>query len=243
MKKIFSRVLWAIFFFACAGVLVASQMGLIPIQIGFWTIAGSIILAICLVYNLANLNITGIVFSIAFLLILYARPLGIQRLSPWTILLAAVLVGIGLNLLLGYKRHSYISVVRNFGDSTKSKVIDGTFSRNAGDTDSHIEINQSMSDVSRYIHSKNLETIDLTSKLSDISLYLDDAQAAGDIVHLNANVMLADVTIYLPLSWQVENNLSPFLSELDIKGTSNGGGPTLVVGGQASISEIEIKYV
>ena len=40
--------------------------------------------------------------------------------------------------------------------------------------------------------------------MSDVNLYLDDAQAANEIVTMNVNITMTDLTIYLPLSWQVK---------------------------------------
>ena len=244
MRKTFSRILWAIFFLACAALLVASKMGVVSVKIGFWLFAGTVIFASSLLYSLLKLNITGAIFSIAFLLILYADPLGIARLSPWTILIAATLISVGLNLLFGKKIHPNISITRVADLSSKDKVLDGNFSTSSqNDAGSHVRIDQTMSDTSRYVHSKDLETIELNSKLSDVYLYLDDAEAAGEQVFLDLNVTMSDVVIYLPRSWRVSNTLSPLLSEVDVKGASEGSGPTLIVRGQVSLSEVAIKYV
>ncbi len=61
----------------------------------FWTV----IFAATLIESLVNKSIFGSVFSVAFLLIVYAKPLRITRIVPWTILLAAFLIWIGLYLL------------------------------------------------------------------------------------------------------------------------------------------------
>ncbi|PEG97745.1 hypothetical protein CP359_11150, partial [Lactobacillus sp. UMNPBX8] len=80
---------------------------------------------------------------------------------------------------------------------------------------------------------------------SDVNLYLDDAQAANETVTMNVNITMTDLTIYLPLSWQVESNMaSTFMSgDFEIDGTSNGGGPTLIIRGRSSMSDIKIEYV
>ena len=40
--------------------------------------------------------------------------------------------------------------------------------------------------------------------MGDVSVYLDDAKAAGDEVIMNINTSMCDVDVYIPSDWQVE---------------------------------------
>lgn len=100
MKNNFSRILWGVGLLAAAVLLVVSQLGLLSFKIGFWMIILTVIFVACLIKGLLDRSIYVSVFSIAFLVITYAGPLGIKKLlSAWMILFIALLVSIGLSLL------------------------------------------------------------------------------------------------------------------------------------------------
>ncbi|GAA3634221.1 LiaF-related protein [Lactobacillus hamsteri] len=246
MKNRFWRSFWGIFFLAAAALVVVNQMGILTYKLGFWAIIGTIIFALSLIDGLINRRITESVFSVAFLLMIFAQPLHITKLVPWTILLAAVLISIGLGIIFRNRFHTVVYAnkkikdFRNKRESISDHIFTDTVSNENG---AHVVIDQTMSDTSRYIHSKELETIDVRGKMGDINIYLDDAQAAGDTVVMNLDVTMTDLNVYVPLSWQVESNLGPTFGSLEIEGTSNGGGPTLIIQGRASMSDVDVKYV
>ena len=246
MKNRFWRSFWGIFFLAAAALVVVNQMGILTYKLGFWAIIGTIIFALSLIDGLINRRITESVFSVAFLLMIFAQPLHITKLVPWTILLAAVLISIGLGIIFRNRFHTVVYAnkkikdFRNKRESISDHIFTDTVSNENG---AHVVIDQTMSDTSRYIHSKELETIDVRGKMGDINIYLDDAKAAGDTVVMNLDVTMTDLNVYVPSSWQVESNLGPTFGSLEIEGTSNGGGPTLIIQGRASMSDVDVKYV
>lgn len=246
MKNKIFRVFWGIFFLACAGFVVANQMGVLTYKLGFWAIVGTIIFALSLIDGIVNRRITESVFSVAFLLMIYAQPLHITRLVPWTILLAALLISIGLGIIFRNRFHTVIYAnkkLKNFREK-RENISNNIFTDTASNENgAHVVVNQSLSDASRYIHSKALETIEVNSKMGDVNIYLDDAKAAGNQVSMILNVTMTDLTVYLPLSWQVESDINPTLGELEVDGTSKGGGPVFLITGHASLSDIKIKYV
>lgn len=246
MKTKVSRIFWGIFFIACAGFVVLNQMGIWTYKLGFWAIIGSIIFLLTLIDGLINRRITESVFSIAFLLMIFAQPLHITKLVPWTILLAALLISIGLGVIFRNRFHTIVYAnkkVKDFREKRENlsnNLFTDTVNNEKGD---HVSIVQTMSDTSRYIHSTNLKDITVKSKMSDINIYLDDAQTASKSVELNVDILMSDLTIYLPLAWQVENQTSGGLGEVEIEGSSNGGGPTLRITGHSTMSDIKIKYI
>lgn len=248
MKNAVYRIFWGIFFLACAGYAIASQLGVLHYQLSFWSILGTIIFALSLIDGLLNLRIFETIFSIAFLLMVYAGPLHITRLVPWTILLAALLIAIGLNILFRNRFHTVVYANKRMRQLRRKRenFFDNFFTNAAAsDNSSHVIIEQRLSDSSRYIDSRELESIDVTGRMSDISLYLDKAQAASEEVDMHLDLSMSSLTIYLPLSWQVENNLASTFAfdDLEIDGSSNGGGPTLVISGRTSMSDVKIEYV
>lgn len=246
MRNKVSRIFWGVFFIAAATFVVLNQMEIWTYKLGFWAIIGTIVFALSLIDGIVNRRITEGVFSVAFLLMIYAQPLHITRLVPWTILLAAILISIGLGVIFRNRFHTIVYANKKIKDFREKRedfsnnLFTETVTNDQGD---HVVINQTLSDVSRYIHSKELETIDVTSKFGDVNIYLDDAESKNGIVNMNLYIMMSDLDIFVPLSWQVVNYVNPGIGDLRIEGTSNGGGPQLVINGRARFSDIKIKYI
>ncbi len=225
MKNSFARILWGVGLIAAAALLVISQLGLLSFKISVWTIILTVIFLACLIKGLLDKSIVVSVFSIAFLVITYAGPLGIKKfLSSWMILFIALLVSMGLSLL--FKKDPEIVIKKSFhwnddDDSddadTETKVTHHHVQDVIEDGD-NIVINQKMAgDSSRYIHSQNLQSINLEASFGN--------------------------NLYIPLSWELENQLSVSLGNVIVKGKSNGGGPTLVLKGRANMGNVVIHYI
>ena len=95
-KASFGRVLWGLGLLAAAAFLVLDQLHLMPLELGFWAIFWTVVFGATLITSLVNKSLGGSIFSIAFLLIIYAKPLHIERIVPWTVLFAAFLMWGGL---------------------------------------------------------------------------------------------------------------------------------------------------
>lgn len=251
MKKAkWSRIFWGVGLIVAAVFLVVDQLNLLPFTVGFWSIFWTIVFGASLIDSLFNKNLYGSIFSIAFLLIIYAEPLHIEALAPWTILLVALLVSGGLSLIFknnvkptvvvnGKKVDVNWSDLKNPHHFKADHVLSDT---SFGVDSDNVVISEKMADASRYVHSQNLKTITINSSMGDVDVYLDDAKAAGDEVIVNINTSIGDVDIYVPQDWQIENNLQSGFGDVDIDYT-DGTGTKLILQGKNSMGDLEIHHV
>lgn len=249
MKAKWSRIFWGVGLIAAAVFLVIDQLHLLPFTIGFWAIFWTVIFVASLITSVINKNLYGAIFSIAFLVIVYAKPLHISALSPWTILLVAILVSAGISLIFrnSFKPTIIINgkkVNANWSDLiNKNFKADNVITDNSFGVDSdNVVISGKMTEASRYIHSQNLKTVTIDSSMGDVSVYLDDAKAAGDEVIMNINTSMCDVDVYIPSDWQVENNMQNSLSDVDID-HSKGTGTKLILQGRNTMGDLTVKHV
>ena len=249
MKAKWSRIFWGVGLIAAAVFLVIDQLHLLPFTIGFWAIFWTVVFVASLITSVINKNLYGAIFSIAFLVIVYAKPLHISALSPWTILLVAILVSAGISLIFrnSFKPTIIINgkkVNANWSDLiNKNFKADNVITDNSFGVDSdNVVISGKMTETSRYIHSQNLKTVTIDSSMGDVSVYLDDAKAAGDEVIMNINTSMCDVDVYIPSDWQVENNMQNSLSDVDID-HSRGTGTKLILQGRNTMGDLTVKHV
>lgn len=249
MKAKWSRIFWGVGLISAAVFLVIDQLHLLPFTIGFWAIFWTVVFVASLITSVINKNLYGAIFSIAFLVIVYAKPLHISALSPWTILLVAILVSAGISLIFrnSFKPTIIINgkkVNANWSDLiNKNFKADNVITDNSFGVDSdNVVISGKMTEASRYIHSQNLKTVTIDSSMGDVSVYLDDAKAAGDEVIMNINTSMCDVDVYIPSDWQVENNMQNSLSDVDID-HSKGTGTKLILQGRNTMGDLTVKHV
>lgn len=249
MKAKWSRIFWGVGLIAAAVFLVIDQLHLLPFTLGFWAIFWTVVFVASLITSVINKNLYGAIFSIAFLVIVYAKPLHISALSPWTILLVAILVSAGISLIFrnSFKPTIIINgkkVNANWSDLiNKNFKADNVITDNSFGVDSdNVVISGKMTEASRYIHSQNLKTVTIDSSMGDVSVYLDDAKAAGDEVIMNINTSMCDVDVYIPSDWQVENNMQNSLSDVDID-HSKGTGTKLILQGRNTMGDLTVKHV
>ena len=90
MKKNGEKIFWGLFFILGAIFILVSRMGYFE-EIGLLTLFLTVLLAALLIKSIRHIEFTGILFSLAFLAILYDKPLGIEELTPWPVFGAALL--------------------------------------------------------------------------------------------------------------------------------------------------------
>lgn len=250
-KKETSRVLWGIGFLAAGIFLLLDQLHVINFHLSFWMIIWTVVFVAMGVSSIASRNIFGTVFAIAFLAIVYAEPLHITHLVPWTILGVALLIGIGLNMI--FKKsfgHPEVFVNGRKVDADWKDVKTKSFHADQfmSDTDEieegeDIVISQKLSDTSRYIHSPNLRSVTVNSFIGDASIYFDQAQAAGDSVVLNLNAAIGDVNLYVPSDWQIVNELNATFGDIEYFGTSTATATKLILRGNKKIGDLGIHFI
>lgn len=249
MKAKWNRIFWGVGLIAAAVFLVIDQLHLLPFTIGFWAIFWTVVFVASLITSVINKNLYGAIFSIAFFAIVYAKPLHIAALSPWTILLVAILVSAGISLIFKNGFKPTIIIKGKKGNANWSDLINKNFKADNVITDNsfgvdsdNVVISGKMTEASRYIHSQNLKTVTIDSSMGDVSIYLDDAKAAGDEVIMNINTSMCDVDVYIPSDWQVENNMQNSLSDVDID-HSKGTGTKLILQGRNTMGDLTVKHV
>ena len=117
------NVFWGIFFIVMAVIVIASKIGILP-DVGIFTILASAVLIWAVVDGIRRRNLYETIFAAAFLLIIYEKALHIEGLTPWTILVAALLFSIGFSILFGTHKKGKQSVASamNIAASLRSAV-------------------------------------------------------------------------------------------------------------------------
>ncbi|APX71727.1 hypothetical protein M5C72_00850 [Companilactobacillus allii] len=243
-------IFWGLFMLLSAGILVVSQMHLITYTFTFWTIVATIFLVAILIKSLVYFSVPGTVFSLAFMAILYAKPLGITAIVPWTLLGAALLVSIGLSMILNpllSKHRPWNRYYRHHNNWHGHSYHHGYDHEVDVDNIDIPDVNVSvkMGSSVRYVTSDYFKGANIDVSMGNAKVYFENVKI-DDSAIININVSLGSVELYLPSHWNVVKELdNNNMSGIDDVGPihSSEDSPTVTIVGQATLSGITIHRI
>lgn len=232
MKK---NYFWGIFLILAGAYLIVSQMGYLP-EVNVFTTVVTVFCIAGFIQSLLHLSFGGMLFPLAFIGILYAEPLGITEITPWAILLAALLGTIGLNLLFGGVK-SRLHFKRKHQRAMKmedGKNVEGE----------NIYLKSSFGSLIRYVTSTDFRYASVEASFSNVKIYFDNAhiQTGNAVLDLTSN--FSGVELYVPNGWQVINHLDSSFGGVSEKNKSEQEiTATLTLEGESAFSGVTIYYV
>ncbi len=231
--------------FLLAGILIITErMGYLG-NISLMTIILSVGLGGIILHSIPRLNFAGILFPAAGLCILFDNEWGITALTPWTVLITALLGSIGLSIIFRKKKHSQwihhdqgnwsITDFNSFGQSDATDSSDGSI----------IQFHSRFGGGVKYVESDDFKRADLQCEFGGMKVYFDNAIIQGDSADIYLEASFGGVELYLPRNWQVENYTDVFLGGVDEhKGrTAYDYDKTVRIYGNVKFSGVEIYYV
>ncbi len=227
-KNIFIGLL---FIFAGIGLLL-NKLGYFR-EIRLLSVLLSVILLINAIKNLSRRNFGGVLFPLAFIGILFSKELGIEAITPWTILGVAALGSIGLSIIFKPK---YCNISRySFSDENMSKM--------KINDDGSAYISSVFSSGIKYLKQDNFKNAIVTSKFGDLKVYFDGSKIKDKAV-LNIDVKFGSLSLFIPKEWKVVNNVNILFADIRTSGENLGtSDELLILSGDVKFGDIRIIYV
>lgn len=224
------RVFWGVFLIIGAVFLIVGKLGYLG---GFSVLSLllTIFFAACFVKGVLHKSVWGILFSIAFLCIIYEKPLGITEITPWPILAAAFLGSIGFSLLYRPK-HKKMKCYYNGKETVE------TFA------EEQIEFATTFGEGIKYVNSDDLQQVNLKCSFGSMKVYFDNAiiQNGQAVIHLD--VSFAGTELYIPKEWNVVNKANVSFGAIEEKNRNGSAGtPVVTLIGSVSFAGVEIIYI
>lgn len=230
------KVFWGIFFIVMAVIVIISRLNILP-NVSVFTFLATVLFGWITIDGIRRRNFYEILFPIAFLCILYDEPLGIEALTPWTVLVAALFLSIGLTLLLGDKKHRKHAIEFEWNSN-------GIGKSNEQCGGEYIRCENNFGAAIRYIHSDCFCKAHLENNFGTMTVYFDNAIIQGNIADVKVDNEFGEMILYLPKEWRIQNDLEHCFGSVNEHGnpieTSNA---TLHLYGDTSFGNVEIYYV
>lgn len=237
MKK---NVITGIGFLAAAIFVIVGSMGLLG-EISVWTLLFTFILVVWLVKGLFKLQWTVILFSLAFLAILYDGQLGIENLTPWPVLGAALLGSIGFSLI--------------FRKSYRHRDANGEFhwNYNGGEGVQMIEQiedeHRFSSDVAfgsivKYIKCQSLREVVVDNSFGNTTIYFDEAILDNGMAKVDVDNSFGCVKLYIPSEWKVNLRMDESFGHVKNFGSGAVSSDNVLnVFVDTSFGDVEVHYI
>lgn len=234
--KLFSRIFWGLLFIIAAVVIVLSGFNIIPLELTLtlriilfsFLAAGSII-------SLFHFEWLGVFLPIAIITQLSKGFGYIPADTSWYVIwgVAGLLI-IGFSILLPKRliKSKNTKYGKRYSKSESSEEKVQSYTHFGGNT--------------KYITSKNLETISVECSFGGSEIYLTEAELNEKGAVVDLNISFGGVQIYVPKHWQINNDADCVMGGIDFEGRaveSAGDSPKLTLVGKVVFSGLTIVYV
>lgn len=226
-----SKVFWGILLLLGAVAFLVSKLGFFE-GIGFWSILFSIGLVAILVNSLVRGSWGGILFSLAFLVIVNDKLLKLEAITPWPVLGTALLGTIGLNLLFPkvHRMKSY-KLIAGGEHATRDFV-----------SEERVSYQNAFGSTVKYVTGE-VSRIHLDNAFGTMEVYFSDAVLKDHMANVKVDSAFGRVVLYVPESWQVisEHMETAFGNGMVMEHKNNPGAEdTLYVSGDISFGALLI---
>lgn len=227
MKK--ERIFWGLFFILAAVLVILDRFSLFA-DISIIRLLITIALALWLFRSIIRRSMTGILFSIALLLICYDDVLPLEPLTPATLLLAAALGSIGFYFLLP-RRTAH-------GEQERADTIQESVN------DTCVHLRTTMGSGIKYVSSDAFQRADIECSMGTMKVYFDNAHIARESAVIHISAMMCGIELYVPSTWGISIDCAQLLSGIQESGNQGIKGEKQVrIEGKASLSGIKIIYI
>ena len=235
MERKSDKIFWGVLLILGAVFILVSRLGYLQ-DVNVFTLFFAVFLAACFVKSLLHMQFTGMLFSLAFLAIIFDDELGITAITPWPVLYAAVLGSIGLGMI--FHKHP------NYCHSYKHKEFEENCETVDVEDGSKISYGTSFGSSIKYVNSDDFKQANLDCSFGAMKVYFDNAVIQSGSAVINLRVSFSGVELYIPKEWKIVNRAGVSLGAITEKNRPQPGEtPVVTITGSVSFGGVDIIYV
>ncbi len=235
------NIFWGMIFLVIAACILITELGYFP-GINIFKLLLTVVLIVGIIQSVPHRNFAGILFPLAFLCILFAKPLHITNLTPWPVLGIALFGSIGLSFLFP-KRHW--KKVDAFSSHYNNENTTYTQSSGEQESGSYVQAEVTFNSAIKYINSTYFERADLSASFGSLKVYFDQARPQSENLMIHTETSFGATVFYIPREWNVLLNVDTSFGNVEEKGMRNPdpAAPKVNINGDVSFGNLEINYI
>lgn len=176
--------------------LIVSRLDLMP-KIPVFTILFTVLFVYMAIRGFMRMHFFEAVVSLAIIGCIHDELLGIEEITPWTLMAAAVLIGIALDMIFKSGREKRDEHYFAHGGNHHEVHVE-----NGADSE-YVHVRNSFSAVSKYVNSDCFREARIENSFGECNVFFNNAvlKSAGAFIQVNNS--FGSVNLYLPSTWRV----------------------------------------
>lgn len=232
------KIIWGILLLLAAAALVVDRMGYLEgISVG--TVLFSICLICFFVDGFFRRSFAEILFAAAFFVIVNDEVLGLEKITPWPVLGAALLGSIGLRMLFPKfrKKPKFVAAVRD------GKQLDGKTPVFEESWDgSSFSCENAFGESVKYL-SGTISHISADNAFGSLKIYFSDAVLHNSAATVDVDNAFGKTVLFVPAGWKVEVAVETFFGSTNEEGRCGPDGANmLTVRGNVIFGQLVVSY-
>lgn len=195
MRK--NDILGGLLLIVIAGLLIGHGMGILP-DIPWFKIACSVVFVVFAARGIWRRHFFGAMLSLGCVAWIWDSYLQIEKITPFPLLLAAGLLGAGLNMIFGRDK-KIITIKRNGKECT----IDEASTENWQDG-RHVKLENIFNSTSKYVNSEAFSSADFENIFGSSNIYFDNAIIANGVADVHVENVFGQLNLYFPATWRLQ---------------------------------------
>jgi len=244
-------IFWGIILFGGGILLVLNALG-IGAAYSLVPMLGSLLLLAISVASFAQLNFVTGLLPLPIITYLWRDQLGLQDMNLWMLLLAALLLGIGLSSIFWkFKKKRFAGCCHPgrhgiHGDWSSADASSDEWSGEtitSTDNSDYVDVDSTFGEHVKYVRSENLKKVKIDSNFSSVKVYFDQCKVSPEGATINIDCNFSGVVLYVPRSWNLNNQIHVFAGSVDGANMSSGDLTPVTLVGSVNFGNVKIVYL
>ncbi|MBP3475139.1 MAG: hypothetical protein J6K48_02305 [Lachnospiraceae bacterium] len=176
--------------------LIANRLHLMP-KIPIFTILFTVLFIYTAIRGFMRMHFFEGVVSLAIIGCIHDDILGIEAITPWTLIAAAVLIGIALDMIFKDGRERKDEYYFSHGEGHCTGHVEN------GADGEYVHVQNSFGTVSKYVNSDSFREANIENSFGTCNVYFDNAVLESARADIRIDNSFGCVNLYLPSTWRV----------------------------------------
>ena len=225
-----------------AAIMMGSAMGLLP-DIPWFKLLGGVLFVVLAVRGLFKLDFLKCFMSASIVAWIFEEELMIEHLAPFPLVVAAILLGVGLNMIIG-KKQRFITFSREDKDGTYVEGSIDDVRKEEWQDGRTVVLENLFNSTSKYVNSAAFSSAKLENTFGSANVYFDNATVYNGEATIDLENNFGRMNIYLPGTWRASIHQDSAFGHVSIHGEPNRDmdAPHVIIKAESNFGELNIFF-
>ncbi len=173
---------------------------------------------------------------------IFDSELGIEMITPWTLMVVCALLGLGLEVIFKKETECNQGINQTYDyvyDEKNKQTVEETIK------DDVVFVKNSFNESSKYIETTGLKKAIVSNAFGKLSVYFQGASVSVEGAYIKSTNAFGETNIYVPKTWRVLVKQNNTLGAIRVYGQSEAepGAPEVVISAENSFGDLSISYI